>query len=56
MAGLGALFLILILRISTGPLEFETGGLRFKGGAAPIVFWIIIFMAISMLIGLLWQN
>ena len=55
MAGLGALFLTLILRISTGPIEFEVGGLKFKGGAAPIVFWIIIFLCISMSIGLLWQ-
>jgi len=56
MAGLGALFLTLILRISTGPLEFEIGGLKFKGGAAPIVFWIIIFLSISVSIGLLWQK
>ena len=55
MAGLGALFLTLILRISTGPIEFEVGGVKFKGGAAPIVFWIIIFLCISMSIGLLWQ-
>jgi len=56
MAGLGALFLTLILRISTGPIEFEIGGLKFKGGAAPIVFWIIIFLCIAMSIALLWQT
>lgn len=56
MAGLGALFLTLILRISTGPIEFEIGSVKFKGGAAPIVFWIIIFLCISMSIGLLWQT
>ena len=56
MAGLGALFLAIILRISTGPLEFEIGGLKFKGGAAQIVFWIICFLSIAFSIGLLWQN
>ncbi|MCG2589891.1 hypothetical protein [Rhodohalobacter sulfatireducens] len=56
MAGLGALFLTLVLRISTGPIEFEIGGVKFKGGAAPIVFWIFIFLCISTSIGLLWQS
>ena len=56
MAGLGGLFVTLILRISTGPLEFELAGLKFKGGAAPIVFWIVCFLSIVLSIRLLWQN
>ena len=56
MAGLGALFVTLILRISTGKLEFEAAGLKFKGGAAPIVFWIICFFSIVLSIKMLWQN
>ena len=56
MAGLGALFVTLILRISTGELEFEIAGLKFKGGAAPIVFWIVCFLSIVISIQLLWQN
>lgn len=56
MAGLGAVFVTLILRISTGPLEFELAGLKFKGGAAPIVFWIVCFLSIVLSIRLLWQN
>jgi hypothetical protein len=35
MAGLGALFVTLVLRISSGPIEFEVAGLKFKGGSAP---------------------
>jgi hypothetical protein len=56
MAGLGALFVTLILRISTGPLEFEMAGVKFKGGAAPIVFWIICFLSIVLSIRMLWQR
>lgn len=56
MAGLGALYITLILRISTGALEFELAGLKFKGGAAPIVFWIVCFLSIVLSIRLLWQN
>jgi hypothetical protein len=37
MAGPGSLFLMLVLRISTGPIEFEVGGVKFQGGAEPIV-------------------
>jgi len=56
MAGLGALFITLILRISTGTLEFEFAGFKFKGGAAPIVFWVICFLSIVLSIQLLWQK
>lgn len=56
MAALGALFITLILRVSSGPLEFEIGVLKFKGGAAPIVFWIICFLSFVLSISMLWQN
>jgi hypothetical protein len=55
MAGLGSLFLTLVLRISTGPIEFEVSGVKFKGAAAPIVFWLLCFLSVSLCIGLLWQ-
>ncbi len=56
MAGFGALFVTLVLRISTGELSFEIAGLKFKGGADPVVFWIICFLSIVLSIQLLWQN
>ena len=56
MAGLGSLFVTLILRISTGEMEFEIVGLKFKGGAAPIVFWVLCFLSVVVSIKLLWQN
>lgn len=56
LAGLGALFVTLILKIAIGPLEFEIAGLKFKGGAAPIVFWILCFLSIVLAINMLWQT
>lgn len=56
MAGLGSLFVTLVLRISTGELSFEIAGLKFKGGAAPIVFWVICFLSVAISIRFLWQN
>lgn len=56
LAGLGALFVTLILKIAIGPLEFEIAGLKFQGGAAPIVFWILCFLSIVLAISMLWQT
>lgn len=56
MAGLGSLFVTLVLRISTGELSFEIAGLKFRGGAAPIVFWVICFLSIAISIRFLWQT
>ena len=54
MAALAALCIVLVLRISSGPLEFEGWGLKFKGAAAPIVFWLLCFLAMAGAIKLLW--
>jgi len=56
IAGFGALFITLVLRISSGPIEFEAGPIRFKGGSAPIVFWVLCFMAMVLATKLLWVT
>jgi hypothetical protein len=53
-AALVALFLVLVLRMADGPIETEIGGLKFKGAAAPIVFWLLCFLSIAVAIKLLW--
>jgi hypothetical protein len=53
-ATLAALFLVLVLRMAAGPIEVKMGGLEFKGAAAPIVFWLICFLAIAISIKSLW--
>ena len=53
-AALASLCIVLILRISSGPVEFEAWGLKFKGAAAPIVFWILCFLTIAVCIRMLW--
>ena len=56
LAGLGSLFLTLVLRISAGPMEFEAASVKFKGAAAPIVFWVLCFLCCVLAIKLLWQE
>jgi hypothetical protein len=54
-AAVAALFLVLVLRIASGPIEVEFGSLKFKGAAAPIVFWLLCFLAIAGSIKMLWM-
>jgi hypothetical protein len=41
-----ALFVVLLLRFSTGPIEFELWGFKFRGASGPLVMWILCFLAI----------
>ena len=49
-----AYFLVLTLEHSRGPIELDFMGLKFKGAAGPIVFWIMIFLALVLALNLLW--
>jgi hypothetical protein len=54
-SAVGALFLVLVLRMADGPIEFEVGAVKFKGAAAPIVFWLLCFLGIASAIKMLWS-
>jgi hypothetical protein len=56
MSAIAALFIVLVLRIAAGPIEVELGPLKFRGAAAPVVFWLICFVAIALMIKLLWVS
>jgi len=49
-----AYFLVVTLEHSRGPIEAELMGLKFKGAAGPIVFWLLIFLALLLALKLLW--
>lgn len=54
-AAAAALFIVLLLRITSGPIEFQGLGFRFKGAGGPIILWVICFLAIVGAIKLLWR-
>jgi len=54
LAGLTSLSLVLFLKYTAGPLEFEGMGFKFKGASGPIVLWILCFLSIATAIKLLW--
>jgi hypothetical protein len=41
-----ATFIILFLRYSAGPIEFEGLSFRFKGASGPVVLWALVFLVI----------
>jgi hypothetical protein len=47
--------LVLLLKATMGPIEFEALGFKFRGASAPIVLWIFCFLAIISGMKLLWQ-
>jgi hypothetical protein len=54
LIAIGALCLVLILRGTSGPIELEVLGLKFKGAAGPIIMWVLTFLAMALAVKLLW--
>ena len=54
MAGLGSLCLVLMLRLSSGPIEFKGIGFEFRGASGQLVLWVVCFIALVAAIKLLW--
>jgi hypothetical protein len=54
LSAVASLFVVLVLRMSSGPIEIELRKLKFKGAAAPIVFWLACFLGIAGAIKMLW--
>ena len=55
MAAIASLFIVLVLEYVSGQIEFEIQGVKFKGAAGQIVFWIFCFLSIVLSIKLLWD-
>jgi hypothetical protein len=55
VAAVISLLLILVLRETTGKLEFEALGFKFRGASGPLVLWVLCYLAIELSIKLLWK-
>jgi hypothetical protein len=53
-AAVVSLLVILVLRETTGKLEFEAIGFKFRGASGPVVLWVLCYLAITLSIKLLW--
>ena len=46
----------LLKAVSTGPIEIEALGFKFRGAAGPVVLWIFCFLAVIFGVYLLWNR
>jgi hypothetical protein len=53
-AAIVAFVLVVFLRQTDGPIEFEAIGLKFKGAAGQVMMWVITFLAMAVAIKLVW--
>ncbi len=55
IAAVAAFMLVSVLQVTTGKVEFEGIGFKFRGASGPIVLWIACFIAMVISIKLLWK-
>ena len=56
LAALAALCLVFLLRATSGPIELEVLGFKFKGASGPLIMWVVVFLAIVLAIQTLWKD
>src|SRR5687767_6047008 len=54
MSAAAAFCLVVILEITSGDIEFEALGFKFKGASGPIVLWVLSFLVFVLALRLLW--
>lgn len=54
MAALMSMCIVILLRYTAGPIEFEVPGFVFKGASGQVVLWVVCFLAIVTAIKLVW--
>lgn len=53
-AAISAFIVIWALSVTSGEIEFEAWGLKFKGAAGPVIFWVLTFLALETAVNLAW--
>jgi len=54
IAAATAFLLVSILQVTSGKIEFECIGFKFRGASGPVVLWTASFIAMAICIKLLW--
>ena len=55
MSAISSACIVLLLKATAGPIEFEALGFRFRGASGPVVLWIFCFLAMIAALRLLWN-
>ena len=54
LAAIFSLWVVVILRNKSGPIEFEFISLKFKGASGQVILWILCFLTITAAIKFVW--
>jgi hypothetical protein len=53
-AGLGSLYMVVMLEQTAGPVQFEGWGIKFSGATGQVVLWALCFLTIVAGLKVLW--
>jgi len=56
MCAVAALCIVLILETAAGPIDVETPWFKFRGAAAPVIVWMLCFLAMTFAMAILWGK
>ncbi|QIK19219.1 hypothetical protein [Ralstonia pseudosolanacearum] len=51
-----AYFIVVTLEATRGPVEIEVATIKIKGAGGPILFWVIVFVAVASVIKMFWSG
>lgn len=51
----GCLFVVALLEVTIGPIEFECLGFKFRGSSGPVVLWVFSVLGMVFALRLLWN-
>jgi hypothetical protein len=55
LSAIASVCIILLLKATAGPIEFEGLGFKFQGASGPIVLWVLCFLSMILAVQLLWK-
>lgn len=56
MSAVTAFCIVSLLKVTSGPIEFEAFGFKFRGASGPIILWTFCFLSIVVAFHLLWSD
>jgi hypothetical protein len=56
LSAISAACIVMLLKATAGPIEFEGLGFKFRGASGPIILWMICFLAMILGVYLLWNR
>jgi hypothetical protein len=56
ISAISAFFIVAVLELTTGTVQFEVLGFKFQGTAGQVILWVLCFMSMVFAVWLLWDK